>query len=376
MGDLVAGQPALRIETAVSLPLDMISVLSLLYRAVPGSDLDPWLVDARRRLPESVRADLDLLHGFSGRLLYYPEEPVMRFEPLRPDRLDASFEDLRAFMAGIPASEYRDMVGHALERVYTDLELRWRRPADEESWARALAPALTTTPLGDVLSLIADPAQLKRRTIALYDGVWQTVFAEARAAELPMLREAALRGAAFADRGFSEAYASLTGQRVPDVLERPPSTITRVAFCPSAHLGGFVSYIAYEPDLIVYFSAPHLIDRCRERDAAPSSAPAADRSPGRDQIDLLDAARALADPTRLRMLDLLLEGELYAQEIVGRLGVAQSAVSRHLGQLERAGLVTVEARRGSKYYAVNPATFEAVASALQERGERARARFR
>src|ERR671917_284501 len=111
MGDLVAGQPALRIETAVSLPLDMVSILSLLYRAVPGSNLDPWLVEARRRLPDAVRADLDLLHGFSGRLLYYPEEPVMRFDPLRPDRLEASFGDLLAFMAGIPAEEYRDMVG-------------------------------------------------------------------------------------------------------------------------------------------------------------------------------------------------------------------------------------------------------------------------
>jgi DNA-binding transcriptional ArsR family regulator len=377
MGDLVAGQPALRIETAVSLPLDMVSVLSLLYRAVPGSDLDPWLIDARGRLPDLVRSDLDLLHGFSGRLLYYPEEPVMRFEPLRPDRLDASFDDLRAFMAGIPDDAYCDMVGHALERVfYNDLEIRWRPPADEESWARALIPALTTTPLADVLALIADPAQLKRRTIALYEGVWQAVYEEARASELPMLREAALRGAAFADRGFSESYAALTGQRVPDVLERPPATITRVAFCPSAHLGGFVSYIAYEPDLIVYFSAPHLIDRCRQRDATPSPMPATDRTPASGQVDLLDAARALADPTRLRMLDLLLEGELYAQEIVGRLGVAQSAVSRHLGQLERAGLVTVEARRGSKYYAVNPAMFEAVASALQERSERARSRVR
>jgi DNA-binding transcriptional ArsR family regulator len=376
MGDLVAGQPALQIETAVSLPLDMVSVLSLLYRAVPGSDLDPWLVDARGRLPDPVRADLDLLHGFSGRLLYYPEEPVMRFTPLRPDRLDASFDDLRAFMEDVPASEFRDMVGHALQRVYTDLELRWRAPHDEDSWARALAPALTTTPLADVLPLIADPGQLKRRTIALYEGIWHTVYEEARAAELPTLREAALRGAAFADRGFSEAYSALTGQRVPDVLERPPSTITRVAFCPSAHLGGFVSYIAYEPDLIVYFSAPHLIDRCRERDASPALLPAAGRSSIRDQVDLLDAARALADPTRLRMLDLLLEGELYAQEIVGRLGVAQSAVSRHLSQLERAGLVTVEARRGSKYYALNPARFEAVAAALQERSERARARAR
>ncbi len=374
MGDLVAGQPAMRIETAVSLPLDMVSVLSLLYRAVPGSDLDPWLVDARRRLPDAVRADLDLLHGFSGRLLYYPEEPVMRFQPLHPDRLDASFDDLRAFMASVPDAEYRDMVGHALQRVYTDLEMRWRPSADEASWARALAPALTTTPLADALALIADPRQLKRRTIALYEGVWHAVYAEARAAELPMLREAARRGAVFADRGFPEAYAALTGQRVPDVLERPPPTITRVAFCPSAYLGGFVSYIAYEPDLIVYFSAPHLIDRCRERDAAPASSPADDRHPA-SQVDLLDAARALADPTRLRMLDLLLEGELYAQEIVGRLGVAQSAVSRHLAQLERAGLVTVEARRGSKYYAINPARFEAVAAALQERSARARARI-
>src|SRR5919112_4048754 len=270
MGDLVAGQPALRIETAVSLPLELVSVLSLLYRAVPGSDLDSWLVDARHGLPDSVRADLDLLHGFSGRLLYYPEEPAMRFQPLRPDRLDANFGDLLAFMAGIPDSEYREMVEHALQRVYADLELRWRPPTDDESWARALAPALTTTPLADVLALIADPTQLKERTIALYEGVWNAVYEEAHAAELPTRREAALRGAAFADRGFSEAYAALTGQRVPDVLERPPSTITRVAFCPSAHLGGFVSYIAYEPDLIVYFSAPHLIDRCRERDATPS----------------------------------------------------------------------------------------------------------
>jgi DNA-binding transcriptional ArsR family regulator len=74
------------------------------------------------------------------------------------------------------------------------------------------------------------------------------------------------------------------------------------------------------------------------------------------------------------MLDLLLEGELYAQEIVGRLGVAQSAVSRHLSQLERAGLVTVEARRGSKYYAVNPVKLESIASALLARGSRARER--
>jgi predicted transcriptional regulator len=72
------------------------------------------------------------------------------------------------------------------------------------------------------------------------------------------------------------------------------------------------------------------------------------------------------------MLDLLLEDELYAQEIVGRLGVAQSAVSRHLAQLERAGIVTVDLRRGAKYYAVNPDRLEVIAAALSNRAATAR----
>src|SRR5688500_18198824 len=191
----------------------MVSVLSLLYRAVPGSDLDPWLVDARRRLPDSVRANLDLLHGFSGRLLYYPEEPVMRFEPLRRDRHDASFDDLIAFMRALPDTEFREMVEHALQRVHADREMRWRSPADEEAWRRALLPALTTAKLDEVMALITDPAVLKRRTIAMYEGVWNEVYRDARATEAPLLREAASRGEVFAERGFAEAYAALTGQR-------------------------------------------------------------------------------------------------------------------------------------------------------------------
>jgi DNA-binding transcriptional ArsR family regulator len=278
-----------------------------------------------------------------------------------------TFADLLAFMEALPEEEFLAMAAHALERVHADLELRWRPPEDEDGWRRALGPALTTCRLDDVVPLIHDPAELKRRTIALYCGVWEAVYRETRESELPLLQEAARRGAAFADRGFAESYAALTGQRLPDVLERPPATITRVVFCPSAHLGGFVSYIAYEPDLIVYFSAPHLLDRCHERDAA-----AKDNGAAGAQVDLLETSRALADPTRLRMLDMLLEGELYAQEIVGRLGVAQSAVSRHLAQLERSGLVTVQARRGSKYYAVNPAQLEAFAASIARRGARAR----
>ena len=114
MGELVVGKPALRLSFVVSLPIDIVSVMSLLYRSVPGNGLDPWLISMRRSLPREVRAELDLLHGFSGRMLYYMEEPVMRFDPLRPDRLDATFEELIAFLESLPASDYLDMVVNAL----------------------------------------------------------------------------------------------------------------------------------------------------------------------------------------------------------------------------------------------------------------------
>jgi len=47
----------------------------------------------------------------------------------------------------------------------------------------------------------------------------------------------------------------------------------------------------------------------------------------------------LADRTRLRMLNLLLVGELCGCDIQYVLEVSQSAVSRHLNYLKRAGLV-------------------------------------
>jgi DNA-binding transcriptional ArsR family regulator len=298
----------------------------------------------------------------------------MRFGPLEPARRDADFDELIAFMAEIPAEEYLRMVANALRRVHLGIDRRWEPPHDEETWAKALKPALTRASLDQVMALIANTEELKQRTLDLYQGIWDEVVHEAREEALPMLQSAADRGAALEDRGFGDAYSALTGQRLPDVLSHPPTSITRVAFCPSAHLGAFVSYIAYEPDLVVFFSAPGLLERVGARNASVSSrGHSAQAANGHvPPADFLEATRALADPTRLRIVDLLLEGELYAQEIVSRLGVAQSAASRHLSQLERAGIVTVAARRGSKYYAVSADRLEALASALTERGARAR----
>jgi ArsR family transcriptional regulator, cadmium/lead-responsive transcriptional repressor len=49
---------------------------------------------------------------------------------------------------------------------------------------------------------------------------------------------------------------------------------------------------------------------------------------------------ALGDPMRLRVLDLLLErGEATASTLAGALPITRQGVAKHLGVLERAGLV-------------------------------------
>jgi ArsR family transcriptional regulator len=64
--------------------------------------------------------------------------------------------------------------------------------------------------------------------------------------------------------------------------------------------------------------------------------------------------RALSDPTRLRILNLLLRGELCVCDIVNTLRMPQPAISRHLAYLKESGLV--EARRDGlwMYYRLTP----------------------
>ncbi|MFB6894566.1 metalloregulator ArsR/SmtB family transcription factor [Kitasatospora sp. NPDC056327] len=66
-----------------------------------------------------------------------------------------------------------------------------------------------------------------------------------------------------------------------------------------------------------------------------------------DAQDETGAFRALADPTRRQILEDLREGELAAGQIAGRFAISAPSISRHLGVLKAAGLVT-ERRDGNR----------------------------
>jgi len=69
------------------------------------------------------------------------------------------------------------------------------------------------------------------------------------------------------------------------------------------------------------------------------------KTPGNGAPALL--FKTLADPTRLRLLNLLADGETCVCEWTDTLRVVQPKVSRHLAHLKRAGLV--EACRNGKW---------------------------
>lgn len=82
--------------------------------------------------------------------------------------------------------------------------------------------------------------------------------------------------------------------------------------------------------------------------------------------NFLSSIRVLAEPTRLRMLRLLLEEELSVAEMQEIFAMGQSRVSAHLAQMKREGLV--EDRRAGKkiYYAARRPLPEVAAALLTE----------
>jgi ArsR family transcriptional regulator, arsenate/arsenite/antimonite-responsive transcriptional repressor len=83
--------------------------------------------------------------------------------------------------------------------------------------------------------------------------------------------------------------------------------------------------------------------------------------------DLAQLLKALADPTRLRLVSMVAaheDGEACVCELTEPLGLTQPTISHHLKILIDAGILTREKRGVWAYYALVPGALDAVASVL------------
>ncbi len=118
------------------------------------------------------------------------------------------------------------------------------------------------------------------------------------------------------------------------------------------------------------------IERARAGRPVPAPNTGMGTLPDRAVTGLSEVFRGLADRSRLHILFLLAHhGELNVSRIGEEVGQSQPAVSHHLNQLKKAGLI--EYRRDGKFnfYRLAPVGLDGLVATLFPNGEEPRLRF-
>lgn len=77
-------------------------------------------------------------------------------------------------------------------------------------------------------------------------------------------------------------------------------------------------------------------------------------------MSLNETMKALSDPTRRAILNLLKDGSLPAGEIATHFEMTGATISHHLNQLKKAGLIQESKRKNFIYYSLNASVLEEV----------------
>ena len=202
---------------------------------------------------------------------------------------------------------------------------------------------------------LQDPPALQAYIVDHIRYMWDEHLKDEWERNLPMLKESveAFQQMDYSGMTSMEAVRFVTGRDFNHIWPEI-NNATQITFMPSAHIGPYVSY--YTVDDMAY-----LIFGARVPDGMVAKSAALSRS------ELLNRLNALADDTRLAILELLTqEKELFAQDIMNRLELSQSSASRHLRQLSATGFLVEKRREVAKYYTLNMERFDDTLQALRQ----------
>jgi DNA-binding transcriptional ArsR family regulator len=191
---------------------------------------------------------------------------------------------------------------------------------------------------------VKDPPAMKSLIVNHLQKVWDERFKSEWARVETMLRESvkAFQSTDFSKMDRFEAVRFITGQDIDEEKWRPTlERANRLTFIPNAHIGPYVSHLPDEKDVIILFGARQ-----------PENASV--RIPELDRADIVSRLAALADDTRLQILQMIRDnGEMRAQEVIEATQLSQPSVSRYLGQLTATGFLQERRVSGAKAYVLN-----------------------
>jgi DNA-binding transcriptional ArsR family regulator len=328
----------------------------MLSRAADYSGLSEWVMATAERLgPEALHRNRVVLEG-----LHYAAMP------------EASYPSFWAYLDALSAANpvtlrdrlLRVLWAHSRKEPAADAPPPPANPADLMASAEAYLSFCTHYFSGsydleieaEAYEYLADPPRMHALILGHLRSIWTEHLApewERRRGQLLETIEA-VRKLDLAGRPPREAVELVIGQELPSKKWEEAFTSSRqIILAPSPHLGPYVMKFWDAGVLRIFFGAR--LPAGAERGASELS-----------RADLLVRLGALNDDVRLRVLAMLArEEELCAPELMVRLDLHQSAVSRHLRQLVAAGYVSERWREGSKCYRLNRERIDDTLRALQ-----------
>ncbi len=82
-------------------------------------------------------------------------------------------------------------------------------------------------------------------------------------------------------------------------------------------------------------------------------------------MEIVSLHKCLSDPTRLRIVHLLLRGPLCVCELQEALDEPQVKMSKHIGYMRRQGLLKVERKANWNFYRISPNLSESALASLE-----------
>ena len=353
--NLVQGRPALEVEFQLSLAVDLFHDTGLVMDAPWYEGFDPWVYATHAALPPSLKRDMDVVLLLVQKSYLFP----LWISQRRPD--DPIHKGFGAFAAWLNALT-EDDVQSLIESTLTSLCGHCEGepvslPSLEDT--NALEDCLRVKfsekgRLDRAVQLVRNPVEFKAGLISVFTRFWEQFYRQEYERCLPL----AERSVEYHRRqnygaDLLTVFSAVTGRRFP----KEPGDyeeVERVVFVPSCHIGPYTTF--------AYFKEPRPVLMLRYN-CRPTATPERDQAPAIQ--DIFPPLKALSDETRLQILSILDGRELYAQEIVERLDISQSAVSRHLKLMLAGGLLAMRKQDNMKYFSINAETLAALAERLK-----------
>jgi ArsR family transcriptional regulator len=331
------------IDFVASVPLDLTNSMYFTHLAKDHDGLEGWPTETRKNMDPELLAEFDFLYDFPfgepGLLGTLGD--MLWNQPQTWGGIEALLDYVRNLPLGIGTPEG----GFGVEGLafnVTNCHIAWpdlNNLTREQLVAELEARGVEVAP---VLALLERPEELRERMARVIERVYNEHYKADLPRRLPCLeRSVAAHKGTVTMANVIETLKQISGR--DNVCLEPdgacPGPWNRLYFAPSLDMGPYMS-------CAVIGSTHWMFYPCESRFVTGDDA--LDES-----VRMARLYKALSDEQRLRILEILREREMYAQEIVDRTGLHQSMVSRHLGFLQAVGLLRSRREGTMKFFSLN-----------------------